>query len=328
MSADPETSTQTVSSEEKTNGLPAHEFSWLWNEHALRDEGAFYGLVEGQTEEKENAIRQYFAMHTRALQTEIEHHRDTLVRNQKEQDRLETKRLAVLTDKAQAVLALEQKPQFFLRHILGLLAYAGMLLFNFFLLYENIQHSTSKYPFWLSLGVYLFGMLAMIRRLAPVYSDEDTLEPDMLPDKDRWKTAAEAYGIPFVVALFVVVYGYHGDILRSALTFFLLFALFVYAGKGFWQSMEYVQREWEAIRHNRKAKALLQDKLQAFDDDLISIKDDIIKTRQAEDTSRQQLNDANIQLARAQEQAVASVSYFKSEYELARSSRRLGVFGT
>jgi hypothetical protein len=52
-------------SDSKENGIPQadarafasdspdHTFDWLKNEHALRDEGAYYGLVEGNTEEKE-----------------------------------------------------------------------------------------------------------------------------------------------------------------------------------------------------------------------------------------------------------------------------------
>jgi len=328
MPGNSETQTPNTQTEDRPNGLPVHAFSWLWNEHALRDEGAFYGLVEGKTEEKENAIRQYFSMHTRALQTEIDNYQATLLRHQKEQERLEAKRQSLLDQKKQAVLNVEQKPQYFLRHGLGLVAYAGMLVFNFYILYENIGRSASSNPFWVAMGTYIFGMLSLVRRLAPVYSDEDTLEPDQLPEKDRWKTALEAYGIPLVAALFGVVYGYHGDLLISVLTFFMLFALFVFAGKGLWQSMEYVQREWKAIAFNRKERAMLQEKLKGFDDELQETKDTLTKARHAEAETQNLLNATSVQLARAEEQAVASVSYFKSEYELARSSRRLGIFGT
>jgi len=318
--------TQAPAAPEALNGLPEYAFEWLNDEHALREEGAYYGLVEGDTQEKENAIRQYFQIFIQSLNKGIE--MDEISHANLVTD---VAQLEDLKNKKQAEKESRQTPtdfqqHYFYRYLIGITAYALILLFNFGLIYETLSAST-RYPLWLSLGVYLFCMLSQIRRVSNVYSSNNKVVPEILAAEERWKVYAEEYGIPVVGALFVVLYGQPGSTLQAAMIFMLVLTLFIYAGKGFWQSWFHVQEEFKILQNNRTAKRNRQLRLGELEAEILAINSKIEKSQEEKRTLGAKIRELHVQLARAEAHMIATISYFKSEFDLARSSKRLGIYG-
>ena len=311
---------------EAFNGLPEYSFEWLNDEHALREEGAYYGLVEGDTQEKENAIRQYFQIFIQSLQKGIEIDENSLSNLTTDVAQLEDLKIKKQAEKENWQVPMDFQQHLFYRYLIGITAYALILLFNFGLIYETLALST-KYPLWLSLGVYLFCMLSQIRRVSNVYSSDSHVVPAVLASEERWKVYAEEYGIPLVGALFVVLYGQPGTTLQAFMIFMLVLTLFIYAGKGFWQSWFHVQEEYKILQNNRIAKRNRQLKLSEVDSEILAINGKIEKSQEEKRTLSAKIRELHVQLARAEAHMVATISYFKSEFDLARSSKRLGIYG-
>lgn len=325
-------------SEKKENGTPTdvaqsfvtedpdHAFDWLKNEHSLRDEGAYYGLVEGNTVEKESAIRQYFEVSIQALRVGIEIDLATTKALKEEIAQLEDHIVAVEQKRTALLTPDDHVNHFFFRYVLGLSVYALMLLFNFGLIYETLSLS-SQYPLWISLGVYLFGMLSLIRRMAIVYSNEDQVVSDKWSAGQRWKIYFEEVGIPLVAALFVVFYGNTPSATHASLVFILVFALFLYAGKGFWQSWLHIQEEYGIWQNHRAAKRIRLDKVSELNEELQRLKTLLEQKKQAIADLQANIRTQQVHMAKTEARKVATVHYFKSEYDLARSTKRMGVFG-
>lgn len=301
-------------------------YDWLKSEHSLRDEGSYFGLVDGNTEEKEEAIRQFYDAGIQALRVGIEIDRAAQNLAESEIERLRTRLAQLLVEKASWENPGDYSPHYFFRYLLGFAAYTLMLLFNFGLIYETLGQS-SRYPLWLSLGVYLFGMLSLIRKIAIVYTDERETIPQNLSEESRWKIYSEEIGIPVVASIFVVAYGRTATPLHAALIFILITALFLYAGKGFWQSMLHLQQEnriWQnnrIIRRNRAAKIVELEK------EIQHTKEMIAQKQQAKSNLELIIRNNTMQMTRAEAQKAAAIHYFKSEFDLARSAKRLGIFG-
>jgi hypothetical protein len=311
---------------EAFNGLPEYSFEWLNDEHALREEGAYYGLVEGDTQEKENAIRQYFQIFIQSLLKGIEIDENSLTNLATDVAQLEDLKIKKQAEKESWQVPMDFQQHLFYRYLIGITAYALILLFNFGLIYETLALST-KYPLWLSLGVYLFCMLSQIRRVSNVYSSDSHVVPAVLASEERWKVYAEEYGIPLVGALFVVLFGQPGTALQGSMIFLLVLTLFIYAGKGFWQSWFHVQEEFKILQNNRTAKRNKQLKLTELDAEILVLNGKIERSQEEKRTLGAKIRELHVQLARAEAHMVATISYFKSEFDLARSSKRLGIYG-
>lgn len=318
--------TPTTAAPELLNGLPEYAFEWLNDEHALREEGAYYGLVEGDTQEKENAIRQYFQIFIKSVNKGIEIDEMALANLATDITQLEGLKIKKQTEKESSQIPTDFQQHFFYRYLIGIAAYTSILLFNFGLVYETLSAST-RYPLWLSLGVYLFCMLSQIRRVSNVYSSNNQVVPEILAVEERWKVYAEEYGIPVVGALFVVLYGQPGSALQATMIFMLVLALFIFAGKGLWQSWFHVQGEFKILQNNRTAKRNRQLKLSELAAEILAINDKIEKRQEEKRTLSAKIRELHVQLARAEAHMIATISYFKSEFDLARSSKRLGIYG-
>lgn len=311
---------------EVLEGVPEYAFDWLRDEHALRDEGAFYGLVEGDIKEKENAIRQYFEMFIKSLKKGIELDQSTCNELKLEITGLKDFRTNRQREYQESEVMPNVQPHYFLRHLMGITAYIAMLLFNFWLIYERLS-TTTKYPLWVSLGVYLFGILSLVRRAAIVYSDEREVLPDSFSLSNRWKVYAEEYGIPGVSALFVVVQGQTPSVQHGLMIFVLILALFLYAGKGFWQSWLHIQEQYMILKNNRNTKRFRLTRLNALDSEMQ--KTDIMIEKKLTDIMilNGRIRELNVKLARTEAHMIATISYFKSEFDLARATKRMGIFG-
>lgn len=305
---------------------PDHSFDWLKNEHTLRDEGAYFGLVEGNTEEKEQAIRQFFDANIQSLRVGIEIDDTAMRAIVAEIEKLKEHIAKLLNDK-ESWTSLNNLPQhYFFRYLFGFGIYALMLLFNFSLIYETLGQS-SRYPLWLSLGVYLFGMLSLVRKMAIVYSDEREIVPKNLSVENRWKIYAEEIGIPVVAALFVVLYGKTPSPAHAALVFLLVIALFLYAGKGFWQSWLHVQEEYGVWQNNRVTRRNRAARVAEIEKEIQQTKMLVEQKQQSMAMLEVSVRTQRVQMTRAEAQKVAAVHYFKSEFDLARSTKRMGIFG-
>lgn len=305
---------------------PEHNFDWLKNEHSLRDEGAYYGLVEGDTKEKENAIRLYFDVSIQSLRIGNEIDQAACRLLEEEANHLEAHIAGRQSEKESWQNPGDYARHFFFRYLLGFAVYSLMLLFNFGLIYETLGQS-SRYPLWMSLGVYLFGMLSLIRRMAIVYSDEREVVPDSMSSEQRWKIYAEEIGIPLIVALFVVLYGETPGSTEAVLLFLLIFAMFMYAGKGFWQSWLHLQHEYGVLKKNRITLHNRVAKVVELEKEIQHLKLLIAQKRQEALTLQATVRTNSVEMARSEAQKSAAIHYFKSEFDLARSTKRMGIFG-
>lgn len=305
---------------------PDHSFDWLKNEHTLRDEGAYFGLVEGNTEEKEQAIQQFFNAGIQSLQVGVEIDDTARQAMAAEIGKLKEQIEKLLVAKESWLSQDNRSQHYFFRYLFGFVIYALMLLFNFSLIYETLGQS-SRYPLWLSLGVYLFGMLSLVRRMAIVYSDEREIVPDKLSVENRWKIYAEEIGIPVIAAFFVVLYGKTPSPAHAALVLLLVTALFLYAGKGFWQSWLHLHEEYTVWQNNRVMRRNRAARAVEIEKEIQQTKTMVEQKQQAMGGLEVNIRMQRMQMTRAEAQKAAAIHYFKSEFDLARSTKRMGIFG-
>lgn len=242
----------------------AYQYQWIINEGLLRDEGTLYGIAGANTQEKVEAIRDYYRIKKAASQTKRE-------QLEKEIDRLGTK-LSTTLDGPRDVGNGPNESNL-IPIFMQLLLYGGICYFNFFL--ETYWLSPAIHSIFICVGLYLFGLFSVFIGRSIMYNSALSLADEKMSSgqREKWKIYFEELGVPAVVSLFISILPAHAYPLHfsviAALVFFLLFLL---GGKGLVNTLFRARVEsgrwFQAVRKKKEEKNRLA-KLDALREQLI-----------------------------------------------------------
>lgn len=306
------------------NNAQASNFDWITDKNLLRDEGVYYGLSESNDfpEEKVRVIRQYFEEQIQVSQYLISSKEATVDRLEKEQARIQSE----LSGTYDQILQWETDFHFnmhdFWRYLIGLSAYAGMLVFNFWLIYNWLLLAGTTNPFYTALAVYLFGAFSLFNRLAVVYSSTKPDTEVATPTRESWKTLVEEIVIPIVAASYLVYKGWGiYTPVEVGLFFLVVLFVFLFAGKGFLNIWIVLKKEYSIFYQNIRRRKIQKEKIKQARQHIMSLNAKIAELKELAQKIEHELAQAAQTLALQKEQKETNVALFLSEVELARSTR-------
>jgi hypothetical protein len=273
-----------------------YQYQWIINEGLLRDEGTLYGIAGANSQEKLEAIRNYYRIRKAAAHAR----RDQL---EKEIDRLD-KEVAV-TPGGSGFNENQGRESDLVPIMLQLLLYGGICYFNFYL--EIYWLSPAIHSIFICVGLYLFGLFSVFIGRSIMYNSASSLTDVKLDGvrREKWKIYFEEFAVPVVVSVFISVLPAHAYSLPIsvivALVFFLLFLL---GGKGLVNSLFRARVEsgrwFQTIRRKKDEKTRMA-KVHAL---------------------QEELNSAVSSLEELNGEEEYRINVFTSEYKLASQGRQ------
>lgn len=274
-----------------------HQYQWIINEGLLRDEGTLYGIAGANTQEKVEAIRDFYRIRKAAAQTRRE-------QLEKEIGELQSKSSAQGQEGGDAESrgdVINVVPM-----TMQLSLYIAICFFNFYL--EVYWLSPAIHSFFICVGLYLFGLFSVFMGRSIMYNAAGSLVSENVDGgrREAWKIYFEEFAIPVMVSLFIAIlpagaYPLSFSVI-AGLVFFLLFLL---GGKGLVNTMFRARVEWGRwMRVLRKRK---EDKRR-----------DTILTM-----LREQLSFSMASLEELNGEEDYRINVFNSEYKLAFQGRQL-----
>lgn len=320
-----ETATTTSEGIVKVPNNQMSNFDWIVDKNQLRDEGVYYGLSDSNDypEEKVRTIRQYFQEQTQFVKTAIAGKQDELKRLNADIASLEGQIEDNYGRIEQLHHQLKFRPHDFWRYLTGFLAYAGMLLLNYWIIYDWLKAGGAAYPEITASAVYLFGAFSLFNRWALVYSAQNQESEGQPVKREEWKVYAEEIIIPLIAAGYVVYRGHNVRPAGEILLFFLLiFSLFIFAGKGLLNVLIKLKLEFAELTANRRLRKLHKEKIQDIQYKISEIKQKIKETIEKQQAAGQAMQELEKSLSVLEAQGETHVALFLSEYELARAARK------
>lgn len=299
------------------------DFDWVIDKNLLRDEGVYYGLSDANEVplEKIEAIRHFFQERIKVLEKSIEMLRVEAAFCQNE---IIAKNVLVGTWRnrlEEMTLAMTSQPHDFWRYSLGILAYSSMLFCNFWLIESWLSSSNLASPGLTAFGLYLFGSLSLFSRASHLYHSDSKLE-ESSDRRETWKTYLEEWAIPFIVALFVGYQGRNGhDLAESILFFLLVFSIFLFVGKGVFNTFSLAKTEYIKRLQNLKAHRLLREKQVFAREEIVRNDNETKQLLHKELAIKEQILEDEKSKAMLLEQQESNVSLFLSEFGLAKGMR-------
>lgn len=300
-------------------------FDWIVDKNKLRDEGVYYGLSDSNEypEEKIRTIRQYFHEQTQLVKTSIAGKRNELQRLNAEITSMEGQIEGYYDKIEQLRQQFKFRPHDFWRYLTGFLAYTGMLILNYWIIYDWLKTGGVAYPEVTTTAVYLFGAFSLFNRWALVYSPENEEKEEHHLKREGWKVYTEEMVIPLIAAAYVVFRGYNARPTGEVLVFFLLIlSLFIFAGKGLLNVLIKLKLEFAELTANRRLRRLQKEKIRDIQDKIVELKSKIQETIDLRKTTEQLLMELEKSLSVLEAQGETHVALFLSEYELARAARK------
>lgn len=303
-----------------SNALSVFEFDWLKNEALLRDEGAYYGLVSEEVpEEKLNTIDSFFNEFIARIEKSIELQEEELIRVQGMIGKVETEIDALEAEIDAGSTAYIHEPNIFWRLITGIIAYLIIGFFVFWLPFELFGPNW-RTPFFITLGVFLFGLISHYHRPSWWYETKTSQQGQSRLD---WKTLFEELGIPFVATLFIVVWGNPRLSALHLISYALiLFVFFVFVGKGLLDYLSQLSPNFKILKENRQKNKHRVAGIAQNKEKLLK-KQETLKDLHARSL---EIGESKIQrtleVAQLHHKKETYKNYFLSEFRLAKESRK------
>jgi hypothetical protein len=229
--------------------FPVTGIEWIDNDGLLRDEGVLFGIAEVDTSDKITAIRNGFDKAKAQYEVISKQLLDKLkdIHGQKEENlkSIANTKIEILELRANK-LGSDTKvfPTIVQLITYGLISYLNYYLLSFWLkaVFDN---------YLIPLGIYSFGMLSVFIGKALLYNSNATVQQadEQNNKREKWKIWMEEFGVPLVVAAFIIlitVRVYPAE--WSIGGFILFFFLFSFAGKGLINSIYRCNYEIKQLR--------------------------------------------------------------------------------
>jgi hypothetical protein len=294
-------------------------FEWILDENLLRDEGVMYGLTDGDAQEKLKTIEAFYHQKANALNIQAE---QTEKRIRKVEDELLIT-INDISDEQKQLKAMEEERDSrktgFLRQSISLLCYAAAVFLTFWLMYSWLRPKL-EYPVLIAVGIYLFGSLNLFTPGSFLFAAE-AAHREANP-RERWKLLLEELVVPLIATLFVILWGYNGqDILPSAALGFLLYALFLFAGKGLLTTIDKWVAAKQQLQHKIADQRLRKKRIAGKKKRIQQLREEQAERMDALARLQEHSDQLQVKAQDLQETAETRKAYFMSEFALARSAR-------
>lgn len=295
------------------------EFQWILNEDLLRDEGVMYGLTDGDAKEKLQTIELFYVQKAKNLLLQAE---QVSAEIQEVEQALEATQ-AQIEQEENTLQSFEEatdnRKTGFLRQTINLISYTAAVLLIFWLMYSWLEPHL-EYPILIAVGVYIFGSLNLFTPGSFLFAMEAAhLEEN---PRERWKLFLEELVVPLVAVFFVIAWGYNGQGIQEAIALgALLYALFLFSGKGLLTTIEKWTTANQDLRNKWALRRLIKQRI-------AEQKVLIAELNQTQENLRDRLaelqekkNELEKEAGDYKETAETRKAYFMSEFALARSAR-------
>ena len=287
--------------------------NWLQDETLLRDEGVIFGLSSSKSDEKVAIIRTYFAHQSADLEREVERHGEkiqelNLFIEQKE-NRIEELKSKTNTLESRQPEGEHQLP----RTVVGLLFSVAMCVGNYYLIEDTLRPLYGNSQF-IAVGVFLAGMFNLFGRVSLFHESEEK--------NLSWRRLLEEVGMPLAAAFFVFVQALQpqGWLRAGALLVFVFF-LFLFAGKLLLSNITLLRNDLKVWLTGKNLDSEKKDKTQTWDDETVSLQNQIDDLRVQKWQILPSLNRAEAEVSRLNSQRDMLIKSFESEFSLARQLR-------
>lgn len=295
------------------------DYEWILDENLLRDEGVIYGISDSNHEEKTETIRKFYQEKIAGAQTRERLRREDLQGLLERKSDMEQHLSLLKQEIGELSVRLPDGPHQFFRLLSLFLAYTVMVGFTFGAIFEWLGPSW-HFPMLVCVGVYVFGGLSLFHRASILYDADQTVFAQ--GERERWKAYLEEFGIPFTAVVFIVFWGSGGHSLVRTLSFgVMLYALFLFSGKGFLKALFALIQEFRQVRDSRLKrqyrKKLLEEKalkVQQTEQDLSDLGNEV-------DRLKTEIASLLGEAKQWEEEAETKVAYFLSEFALARATK-------
>ena len=287
--------------------------NWLQDETLLRDEGVIFGLSSSKSDEKVAIIRTYFAHQSADLEREVERHGEkiqelNLFIEQKE-NRIEELKSKTNTLESRQPEGEHQLP----RTVVGLLFSVAMCVGNYYLIEDTLRPLYGNSQF-IAVGVFLAGMFNLFGRVSLFHESEEK--------NLSWRRLLEEVGMPLAAAFFVFVQALQpqGWLRAGALLVFVFF-LFLFAGKLLLSNITLLRNDLKVWLTGKNLDSEKKDKTQTWDDETVSLQNQIDDLRVQKWQILPSLNRAEAEVSRLNSRRDMLIKSFESEFSLARQLR-------
>ena len=293
---------------------------WIIDDNLLRDEGVLFGQMQADKTQKTDAIRSFYLTKNTNLVSEIEFIDQKLTEFQAFVREYSTKLSELYEEQLELTKVLPDNFNGLFRKVISTLVYGAILVAIFPSVWDWVSWRGDQAPF-LAAGAYLFGSLSLFGKKSIVYFFNATLVAES--KRELYKMLLEELFIPFIAAVFLIVYGYNDSAPGLAFLFWLLlFTVFLFAGKGFMVSLYSLRNEslaWQDnARHRRVYKNLIRDKAQIIE----KLKEDYLSYRKKIEELEQLRLQKIQQMDRNSGESDRKIALFESEYALASNYSR------
>lgn len=295
---------------------------WIDNDGLLRDEGVLFGIAKADREEKLTAIRYGFdnakAKYVVKRKQLVESLNEVNAQMEEVVQSIGQAKIEILELKLNKITSdTKVLPTFVQFLIYAIISYLNYFLLSFWL--KPVFGDNYLIP----LGIYSFGMLSVFIGKALVYNSNASVQQgdDQSNKRERWKIWMEEFGVPLVVAAFIILISvrvYPAE--WSVGGFILFFFLFSFAGKGLINSLYRCHYEFRLLKIYlgkviSKTKELRLKKTK--------IKKDEAKGKDLkgfEDKIRGEITEPETKLSQLDALLAYKINIFESEYMLASNA--------
>jgi hypothetical protein len=302
--------------QEESTGSNNKNYEWILNEDLLRDEAILFGLSGSDYQGKVDTIRKFYQHKIAIVETDLKalgderEKRESTIRSTKEH--ISSLKSNIESWSTQPKIA----DHTFYRSLARFSIYSLTLIFTYFIVIEWMG-SRWENSILVSLGVFLFGSLSLFSDFSILYSSDK-----QKADRAKWKTILEEFSIPFITTLFIVFWGdKNASTLEAVILALLIFALFLFVGKGWLSSIEQLRANYLILKKNFSTNRFTKEKIQKAIAEIKKLEEFIEEEKKHIIDLSESINVNTQEIQSLKSEIEVKISYFLSEFSLAKATR-------
>lgn len=293
-------------------------FSWILDEDLLRDEGVVFGLAGTDPDAKIAVIEQYYAD---KVVSQKQQNQDT--QGRLEELEMQLTDLLVNTQTAKAAILAEetkvsQRSLFIALPLVKFLTALGVVFLGAFVIKAWLSFS-STFTLPGAIGIYLFGLLVLHAKDSVLFNHNHS---DKVNYREWWKILLEEFIVPLTLALFLFFWGHGNYAMTKRLSFTLMiFLFFLFSGKFLIFTIKELEAATRDLSQQREAKRQQQKVIDQWQQEKIGLEQSILEKKVEIQSLKEKIDAGQIQVAHLEQEKELKISYFLSEYHLAKTAK-------
>lgn len=292
-------------------------FDWIEDDNLLRDEGVMFGLSKSDTDQKVEAITQYYQLKIEAATDYLDNLKQRISELRADLEKASDDIMSRMTQVDQLTHPPEQRASLAWIALVKAMAYFGGIVLSFWLVLMWL--GSSNVPFLVALGLYILGIFAVFNYRSFFYTSEEDPVDQKRPD---WKLWVGEFTPPVAIAVFFLIMGAPGHSLVEIIAFsFIFLTLFLIIGKGLVSFLPILNQEMAYYQRLKEARRADRARLELLEQEISKLQDHQMKIRGIIDEKEEERFMLQSEIAGMSQQRAAKVALFLSEYNLTVGSK-------